>query len=189
MKSWKILDPVDYFSTLTIPDTWDTLEDFVDWFVKSKYPIIVPWNAEVRRTDDATTICLFRKGLFQVEIYLIYPGYMIQPHQHPGVEVITMNMGGGNRGAVNDLGGSSIAGTLSHKLLDGQIHGGESETIFSNGYVLLSFEKWSPDIRMTSAAIHWRGPTAGPVHDELIEKHYPGAVIRPGYADVTLSKL
>ena len=62
MKTWKILDPIDYYSTLAIPDTWNTLEDFVDWFVDSKYPIIVPWNAEVRRTDDATTICLFRKG-------------------------------------------------------------------------------------------------------------------------------
>lgn len=188
MKTWKILDPIDYYSTLAIPDTWNTLEDFVEWFIDSKYPIIVPWNAEVRRTDDATTICLFRKGQFQVEIYLIYPGYMIQTHEHPGVEVITMNMGGGRRGSKNEMGGSSIAGTLSTKLLDGETHGGESSTIMSDGYILLSFEKWSPNIKMTSAAIHWRGATAGPIHDELIKKYYPGAVIRPGYADVTLSK-
>jgi hypothetical protein len=188
MKTWKILDPVDYYSGLTIPDDWQSLEDFVEWFVESKYPIIIPWNAEVRRTDDATTICLFRKGQYQVEIYLIYPGYMIQPHQHPGVEVITMNMGGGKRGTKNVLGGSSIAGTLSTKLNTGEIHGGESSTIMSDGYVLLSFEKWSTDIKMTSAAIHWKGPTAGPIHDKLIEKYYPGAVINPGYADVTLGK-
>ena len=216
MKTWKILDPVDYYSGLTIPDDWESLEDFVEWFVESKYPIIIPWNAEVRRTDDATTICLFRKGQYQVEIYLIYPflnrhivvassvlfrkgqyqveiyliypGYMIQPHQHPGVEVITMNMGGGKRGTKNVLGGSSIAGTLSTKLNTGEIHGGESSTIMSDGYVLLSFEKWSTDIKMTSAAIHWKGPTAGPIHDKLIEKYYPGAVTNPGYADVTLCK-
>lgn len=187
-KTWKIIDPVDYYKDLVIPDDWDTLEDFVDWFVNSKYPIIIPWNAEVRRTDDATTICLFRKGQYQVEIYLIYPGYMIQPHEHPGVEVITMNMGGGKRGIENDIGSSSIAGTLSSKLLSGEIHGGESSTLFSDGYVLFSFEKWSTDIKMTSAAIHWKGPTAGPLHDVLIEKYYPGSVTEPGYADVTLSK-
>ena len=185
IKNWKTIDPVEYFSNLEIPDDWDTLEEFVDWFINSKYPIIVPWDAQVRRTDDATTMCLFKKGQYQVEIYLIYPGYMIQPHEHPGVEVITMNMGGGKRGAVNDLGGSSIAGMLSSKLLDSQVHGGESETLFSNGYGLLSFEKWSKDIKMTSAAIHWKGPTAGPEHDKLIASYYPEAIVRPGYADIT----
>lgn len=174
-----------YYNDYEIPDDWATLEDFVAWFVDSKFPIIIPWNAEVRQTDDATTICLFRKGQYQVEIYLIYPGWVIPEHGHPGVEVITMNMGGGRRGAKNKLGGSSIAGSLSEKLVDNATHGGESATIFSDGYCLYSFEKWPKDIKMTSAAVHWKGKTAGPIHDKLIEKHYPGAVREPGYADVT----
>jgi len=174
-----------YYNDYIIPDDWDTLEDFISWFIDSKFPIVIPWDAEVRRTDDATTICLFKKGRYQVEIYLIYPGWVIPVHGHPNVEVVTMNMGGGKRGTKNKLGGSSIAGSLSEKLTDGTTHGGESATLFSDGYCLYSFEKWPENTKITSAAVHWKGKTAGPIHDELIEKYYPGAVKEPGYADVT----
>lgn len=68
---------IPYYDNYVIPDDWDTLEDFVTWFTESKFPVVIPWDAEVRRTDDATTICLFRKGRYQVEIYLIYPGWVI----------------------------------------------------------------------------------------------------------------
>lgn len=175
----------EYYKNYNVPDDWDTLEDFVNWAIESKFPIVIPWDAEVRRTEDTTTICLFRKGQYQIELYLIYPGWVIPMHGHPNVEVITMIMGGGKRGAKNELGGSSLAGTLSEKLHGDMMHGGETSTIFSTGYCLYSFEKWPKDTKITSAALHWKGKTAGPIHDALIEKYYPGAVKEPGYADVT----
>lgn len=184
---WKKIDQVTYHENLKIPESWNTLEEFTDWFINSKFPIIIPWDAIVRRTDDATTICIFRKDRFQVELYLIYEGFFVQQHEHPGVEVITMQLGGGRRGTKNALGSSNIAGILSNKLKDGELHGTQSITALSQGFGLLSFEKWSDKVKMSSAAICWKGKTAGPIHDKLIEQHYPGAIISPGYADVTKS--
>jgi hypothetical protein len=74
--------------------------------------------------------------------------------------------------------------TLSKKLENGEFHGGKDST-HSQGFVLLSFERWPQDIPITSASVCWKGDTAGPIHDKLIESYYPGAVKRPGYADVT----
>lgn len=186
-KLWKKVDQVQYHENLKIPESWNSLEEFTDWFIDSRFPIIIPWDAVVRRTDDATTTCIFRKNRFQVELYLIYEGFFVQQHEHPGVEVITMQMGGGRRGEKNALGSSTIAGLLSSKLKDGELHGTHKVTSLSQGFCLLSFEKWSENVKMTSAAICWKGKTAGPIHDKLIEQHYPGAVINPGYADVTQS--
>lgn len=183
---WKYVSQEALYQNLNIPDDWDSLESFVEWYIENKYPIIIPWDAMVRKTDDATTICIFRKNKFQVEIYLIYPNWVIKRHSHPGVEVITMVMGGGNRGMQLPLGCSNLAGNISNKLTEGKYHGGHSVGDH-NGYVLFSFEKWSTDIPMTSAAVNWEGHTAGPLQDELIEKTFPGSVLNSGYADVRLS--
>ena len=38
---------------------------------------------------------------------------------------------------------------------------------------------------MSSAAVNWKGKTAGPLQEALIKKHRPDAFVEPGYADVT----
>jgi hypothetical protein len=53
----------EYFKNIVIPDDWDTLEEFVDWYIDSRMPILPPWNAEVIKSDDAVAICVFKKGL------------------------------------------------------------------------------------------------------------------------------
>ena len=50
----------------------------------------------------------------------------------------------------------------------------------------MTFEKWDDGIQMNSAAVRWKGPTDGPIHDAMIKSYYPSAVVAPGYADVTL---
>jgi len=180
----KLRDIGEYFSQIKIPDTWDSLEDFVEWFMDSRMPIMVPWDANVIQTDDATALCIFRKPPYQVELYLIHPNMTIPVHGHPEMEVITVVIGGGklhNPGAYNC---SSAWGYMSPKLTEGNVHGG-TDTNDLGGYLLLSFEKWPENTTITSAAIQWKGTTAGPIHDMLIEKHHPNALKKPGYADVS----
>ena len=71
---WKTFESNDFFKDLQIPDDWVTLEDFVNWYMESKIPIMIPWNAKVIRSDDAVAISIFRKGQYQVEFYL-HQGY------------------------------------------------------------------------------------------------------------------
>lgn len=185
------LSPNDYFKDLVIPDDWKDLEDFALWWIKNKMPMIVPWNTEVIISDDATAICVFRKGQYQVEFYVQHPFLSIGSHCHPGMEVITLYLAGGKNSVTGPNTFHNTAdrwGRIKSRLKSGVYHGGE-DTTETLGFVLVAIQKWNDDIdhlKVTSAAIDWKGDTAGPKQDSLIKRHRPDAFTRTGYADVSL---
>lgn len=181
---WKKCTPATYFGNIEIPDTWDSIESFTNWYLEQRMPLMIPWDAEVIRTDDATAICVFRKPPYQVELYLIHPGLSVAKHAHPGMDVITMTLGGGKIDTRSVTNTSTSWGDISENLKNGEFHGGQTVLQKSLGFSLMSFEKWPEGVPMTSAAIHWKGNTAGDIHDRLIEKHHPNAIIKEGYADI-----
>jgi len=186
---WKQFDSAKYFSNITIPDDWDTLEDFVEWYMDSRMPMMIPHNAEVIRSDDACAVCVFRKGHYQVEFYLEYPEMYIRAHSHPRMEVITMQLGGGSLNPPQENNTSVIWGTAATNLMPGKVHGGESHPIVGNGFITLAFQKWHNKEEMTSAAIQWKGELQGPVQYNLIKAHKPDAQLEDTYADVTESTI
>jgi hypothetical protein len=188
--TWKQVHAEDYFKHIQIPDDWDSLEDFVDWYCDQRMPLMIPWDARVIRSDDAVAICLFRKGNYQVEFYIEYPNMYIYKHSHPRMEVITMTLGGGsNWPTVPDstTNTSNIWGGLAIKLADGNYHGGDGNSETGNGFALLAFQRWDNPSEMTSAAVQWKGGTQGDIQSDLIKSHFPNALIQEGYADITSS--
>ena len=184
---WKKVEAVDYFADLNIPDDWDTLEDFVNWYLDSKMPMMIPWNAEVIRSDDAVAVCTFRKGHYQVEFYLEYPRMWIRKHSHPRMEVITMKLGGGKLSPKDsELDTSKVWGTLNKKLMPGGYHG-DIGGGFGYGFITLAFQRWEDPAEMTSAAVQWKGELQGDIQAKLIRSHKPDAVIKDMYADVSES--
>jgi hypothetical protein len=185
---WKQIDANDYFKDVKIPDDWASLEDFVDWYCTQRMPIMIPWDANVIRSDDAVAICLYRKGNYQVEFYIEYPNMYIRKHSHPRMEVITMSMGGGGTWKPNEGSTTNTASTwggLSTKLVNGAYHGGDADTTTGNGFITLAFQRWENPEEMTSAAVQWKGELQGEWQTELIKKHYPEAFMREGYADIS----
>lgn len=188
--TWKHISSEEYFKDIVIPEDWDTLEDFVDWYCDQRMPMMIPWNANVIRSDDAVAICLFRKGHYQVEFYIEYPKMYIYKHAHPRMEVITMTMGGGKTWPPVDNSSTNTShtwGGLTCKLKDGNYHGGDSDAGTGNGFVILAFQRWDNPEEMTSAAVQWKGQLQGSHQSELIKSHFPNAFIRDGYADVSLT--
>lgn len=165
MKTYKL-------KKLDIPDSWENVEAFCDWYMENNMPIKPPHHPEVFLSDDATSVCLFRHGQFQVEVYLIYPNPKVPVHEHPDVDVIKMRL-------VNEL------ATTSETLTNGQSHGvglrleGEEK-----GFPLLAIQHWKKDLPTTVAA-RWKGRTVGPMQEALIKRLYPESLVLPGYADVT----
>jgi hypothetical protein len=173
------------YPDLKIPEDWDTLEEFVEWYMGAGKPICIPWDSIVIRTDDATAMPIFKHKRYMVEFYMIHPFKVIPTHCHPDMEVITVTLGGGRISGPESLFGTGErCGIASKKLLPGEYHGGKP-TQGSWGFGILSFEKWLNDAPMISAAVQWKGDTAGPVHDNLIKKIYPDALIEPGKVDIT----
>jgi len=163
----------DPYAGFEVPETWDNVQEFADWWLNSKMPIVFPKQAEVFLSDDATSVCLFRKGRFQVELYLIHPQPKVQVHEHPDVEVIKIRMG---------LVGRPVMSDVLHK---GEAHGSgmrlEAET---KGFPLIAIQHWLTREPTTIASI-WKGPTAGPMHEDLIRRFTPDAYVIDGYADIT----
>lgn len=178
----------DLYKDIEIPDDWDTIEDFVNWYINARFPLIPPWDSEIIRSDDATALCMFRKGAYQVELYLEFPGMYIKRHSHPGVELVIMELGCGGRGVKGELGASDMWGTVYKKLTPGSWHGGEKTMALSEGVAILAFEKWHDPSKMTSAAIQWVGELHGPLQAELIKKHHKDAYVVDGYADITKTR-
>lgn len=181
------MDKTDYKMTFTpvdnphrnliTPDSWGNVQEFASWWVESGMPMVFPQNAEVFPSDDATATCLFRKGRFQVELYLIHPTPKVPEHEHPDVEVIKMRMG---------LPGGKM--NFSNVLYNGERHGAgmrlEAET---RGFPLLAFQHWLTREPTTIASM-WKGPTVGPKQDALIERFTPNSYVKDGWADITKEK-
>lgn len=187
----KTIDPVEYFSKIDIPEDWDSIEEFVDWYIDSRMPLMVPWNAHVIRSDDATAICVFKKGRYQVELYLEFPKEYVQRHGHPRMETVIIDFGGGftNPAREHTTGLSSTWGLVYKNIKDGAEHGGDLTASFGNGSCFLACQRWENIDEMTSAAIQWKGTTAGPIQEELIRKSFASrklsVQIESGYADVS----
>ena len=183
--TWKKIDPKEYFSHISIPDDWDTLEEFVDWYLDSKMPLMVPFNAEVIKSDDACAVCIFRKGHYQVEFYLEYPEMWIRQHSHPRMDVIVMQLGGGNVAPKDTHNVSKTWGELATNLKAGEYHGGNTASVINDGFITLAFQRWENPSEMTSAAVQWKGELQGPIQEALIKRKKKNAIVTNDYADVT----
>lgn len=158
---------------MNIPETWNSTEEFASWYVGNGLPFMPPPNVEVFTSDDATAFCMFKKGQFQVELYLIYPQPFVPIHEHPGVEVIETAV---TEGIVR----------LIPVLKLGQAHGqGIRDKAQLRGYPLVSIQQWHPSLTPTTVASQWKGKTVGPKHEAIIRRFNPNAFIYNGYADTT----
>lgn len=153
-----------------VPDTWNTLQEFMKWYLDNRIPFLVPNGCGTVVTDDATAVPIFRRDRFQVEFYIIHPQVNIKLHSHPDIETITFLLGGEKTLEDGYMGTSGnfnkdypIVAAMNEK------HGKFSENGYSNeGFAMLSFQRWNPGVPITSAALNWKGPSAGPIHDKLL---------------------
>jgi hypothetical protein len=156
---------------------WANVADFCNWYVESGMPILMPQLSEVFVTDDATSVCMFRFGQFQVEHYLIHPKPLVQMHEHPGVEVIKLGLHFSEDNAL-------VA--CSDVLRAGEAHGtGFRIEGDERGFLLVAVQKWDEGLTPTTVAARWKGKTVGPKQEALIKRLYPESLVVPGYADVT----
>lgn len=165
-----------------IPDTWEDLNAFAEWYCNNGMPFVPPEDYEVYRSDDATSICMFRHGRFQVELYLIFPNPNLPVHEHPGVEVIKWRPFCPH--VREDMCRTSPV------LRAGQSHGAginfKETTGLEQGFPLFAFQKWDEGLQMTTVAARWRGKTVGPRQEHLVKRFNPDAFVVDGFVDVTL---
>jgi hypothetical protein len=157
-----------------IHNNWESLDDFVRWYIDNNMPHIPDADMFALETDDAVSMTVFRKGRYQVELYFMKAKRDVPLHSHPDVDTAFIIKNPSSKFDANDI---QITPAF-------ELHGGASFMSRDLNMVLISMQKWADHIPITSVAIHWCGYTAGDMHDALISKYYPEAIVKKGYADV-----
>lgn len=163
---------------LVIPETWDNVHEFGKWWIENGMPYNPPYDQEVFLSDDATAISFFRKGHFQVEMYLIHPDPLVPVHEHPGVEVIKARV-------FRNPDDHSLYAQFSPVLHEGESHGvGMRLEGAKIGFTLFAIQHWLTRTPTTIASM-WKGPTVGEKQENLIRRFNSDAFIHGHYADIT----
>jgi hypothetical protein len=162
-------DAESYYSSLVIPDTWDNVIKFAEWYLENKMAIRILDNQEIFVTDISTSWIMFRHGRFQAEMYLLPSNLPDTPrHSHPNIDVATISISYAGDKARNKVWG------LPRALAAGNSHDSMTK---GQGALFITCEHWKDGVEMTSAAVNWNGKLCGPVHANLIKKYYPTAII------------
>lgn len=171
---------------IDVPDSWATLEDFMRWYLDSNCPIAPPHDYEIYTVAEGILVfALFRKGPYQVEMYMIENKDLIEEHEHPYVEVIQMPI---YQVPERDNAGLARWAEPSEKLVHGQRHGGiplPPELQHYARSLLIVFQKWPPGIRQSTISVSWKGVSMGPKHEALVRRHFPDVYIKDGFIDIT----
>lgn len=134
---------------------WDTLTQFTSWWWRSGSPYEVPKNP-VKRCAGSVEFVLFRRGMFQVEQVILFPGFPVPAHAHPNLDTYETHLTGTGQAWLN---GAKLPepnyrrGPRARRLLikAGEFHSGEA----TEPVVTLSFQKWN--IEPTFISDNWIG--------------------------------
>lgn len=170
-------NPSTYYEHLNVPDNLSDVVEFSEWYLDNKMPIRILGKQEMFITDISTSWIMFRHGRFQVEMYLMPEDVADAPnHGHPFMDVATVTICYAGNGISNSVWG------LPRVLKAGDMHGSSAN---GRGSIFLAIQHWHVnDEEMTSAAVNWKGNLCGPIHKQLIEKHYNTVVGEDLYWDV-----
>ena len=160
---------------------WNDVEEFADWYEKEGFPFLPPQNNAIYRTNNASVVVLYRKGQYQVELYIADADDVTPEHNHPGIESIIMYISGDGNTTLNgnaiadptpfwnmtNLNGTSYLFKQRVRLDPKDTHGLSTGP---RGFAFLSIEKWPDGITPTSVSVHWDGETTGEIHDAQISK-------------------
>jgi hypothetical protein len=157
---------------------WNEVEAFKDWWMAAGCPIKPPFEYPIHITDMAYALTIYRKGQYQIELYICKPNTQTQVHAHPGIESLSVYLTGNLSFAKDgapfpDLSAYQKEGSNGTHLLLGK----SLETVNGTPHALkvneeggsfLLFQRWSHK-KPRSVAVEYDGVTLGHKHDKQIE--------------------
>lgn len=158
----------------------DDLQIFARNFLKKAGVLgAVPFHGAVDRIENVTSVLMYRRGQFQVQMFIVPEGTIIPEHVHPNVDSIEVYVGGNYRlshsGKFTNLESDIVAndGPLGLAKLRGymirvrpnHIHGG---VFGKGGGVFLSIQKWLNGVKPHCVARDYSGTTMGPDHKNKV---------------------
>ena len=129
---------------------FDTLEDFRDWWLRTRKfrPPVDP----LRTYPNATTVVLYRRGQYQVQMVNIAPNTTIREHDHPNIDSYEVTIGGCGDICIWGKTANTLDKTLPRivSLPSGCPHGGRTGP---EGGTFLSIQKWRNGVAPTCVGV------------------------------------
>ena len=170
----KVLDRIN------IPDDWDSLDEFAEWYRDAGYPILPPADTKIYVGDCSYSTIVFRKGRFQAEFYLVAPNSSTKLHTHNHASKFVV-LAGSMEGYKTDptdfvrvgkryspAGKDDVDpdfGIIGQTDYAGDLHGLRT---LEHGVTFFNLEMWPEDIVPTSALVEYEGPSMGPEHEKIM---------------------
>lgn len=163
----------------------DPLEHFLQWWM-SKVPVMgwVPSKDCIGSCGDVTSVVLYRKAPFQVQMFIAPPGCVIPEHQHPNVDSFEIYIGGqilfthngqpvltpDEANGENPETGMSAAFGKVIRVKPNDPHGG---VFGESGGVFHSVQMWLNGIEPRCVGSDYIGVTMGPKHNSQVVSGNP----------------
>lgn len=157
------------------PLTDDTLEAFLDWWWGAGKPIVIPFHHSHVMNGNVPGVVLYRKGCYQVQLFIFSPDSIIPEHVHPNVDVFEIYMSGDIVFTVDGeiktppVWNDEPAANGLHKMYGWALritpetwHGG---TTGPRGGVFLSVQKWLNGVEPTTVGEEWVSKDNEPRHN------------------------
>lgn len=130
---------------------FDDLEQFLDWWLVLR-PINTPDETPTNFNGVLSGTVLFRQAPYQVQLFIVQPNSVIEPHIHPNVDSFEVFVGGDIKFLCDDV-------WYEQSLLGDKIrvkptnwHGGK---FGARGGCFLSVQKWLNGVTPTSVGYDW----------------------------------
>lgn len=160
------------------------IESFTDWFLVNMPPIwAMPFGPCVWKVEDVTALLLYRQPPYQVQLFIVPPGYVIPEHTHPNVDSMEVYVGGDIRfshggkfviqeEAFREAGpyGTWTKRGMRIRVKPNDLHGG----LFGpHGGVFLSSQLWLNGVTPHCVSADYTGVVMGPHHLSVVKDGEP----------------
>jgi mannose-6-phosphate isomerase-like protein (cupin superfamily) len=130
---------------------YDDLASFKDWWINNRV-LNTPTILETNFNGSLSGVVLFRDGCYQVQLFIVKPDSVIEPHIHPNVDSFEVFIGGDIRFMCNDEWFEQNTIGDSIRVYPNSWHGGE---FGGKGGCFLSIQKWLNGVSPTSVGDDW----------------------------------
>ena len=154
----------------------DVLTEFKDQYINSdKFnKIQVPFNEPLMFVEDITGLVIYRKGQFQVQLFICVPNCFIPRHRHPNVDSFELFLYGmkfdhSDQTVIdNDMAMEQHQGMPKHQYKTIRVKPNEWHGAIAskNGGAFISIQHWLNGVKPTHVGADWQGETMGQKHTE-----------------------
>lgn len=130
---------------------FDDLEFFLNYWLSNR-TFLPPETTPTNQNGNLSGVVLYRDNEYQVQLFIVKPNSVIEPHIHPNVDSFEVYVSGDIRFMCDDIWYDEPKSGQVIRVKPNSYHGGE---FGERGGCFLSVQKWLNGVPPTSVGDDW----------------------------------